>query len=206
MSAAARRQRNERESMLLRPLPASPPPPQRHRLPRPVLRARRRGQLRARSNRKQRLRRRMRRQRHRRDAPRQAPTMRSAPEPHRPQLGARPPHGKSVGERRMRTGHREGTGLTIAHAGAGLQRHRYGCELPPCVQQRTRRQRQRLRAAGRLRRAGAFPVAWTETASTGVEAFTIHTGVVVNGAFQPRTSRSTSPTHAAEDGRGVDNA
>ena len=32
----------------------------------------------------------------------------------------------------------------------------------------------------------AFPVAWTETASTGVEAFTIHTGVVVNGAFQPR--------------------
>jgi hypothetical protein len=33
---------------------------------------------------------------------------------------------------------------------------------------------------------GAFPVAWTETASSGVEAFTIHTGVVVNGQFQPR--------------------
>jgi hypothetical protein len=32
----------------------------------------------------------------------------------------------------------------------------------------------------------AFPVAWTETASTGIEAFTIHTGVVVSGAFQPR--------------------
>jgi hypothetical protein len=32
----------------------------------------------------------------------------------------------------------------------------------------------------------SFPVAWTETASTGVEAFTIHTGVVVGGAFQPR--------------------
>jgi hypothetical protein len=32
----------------------------------------------------------------------------------------------------------------------------------------------------------AFPVAWTETASSGVEAFTIHTGVVVGGAFQPR--------------------
>ena len=32
----------------------------------------------------------------------------------------------------------------------------------------------------------AFPVAWTETASTGVEAFTIHTGVVVSGAFQSR--------------------
>ena len=31
-----------------------------------------------------------------------------------------------------------------------------------------------------------FPVAWTETAGTGFEAFTIHTGVVVSGAFQPR--------------------
>jgi hypothetical protein len=34
--------------------------------------------------------------------------------------------------------------------------------------------------------AGAFPVAWTETASSGVEAFTVHTGAVVNGQFQPR--------------------
>jgi hypothetical protein len=33
---------------------------------------------------------------------------------------------------------------------------------------------------------GAFPVAWTEAASSGVEAFTIHTGAVVNGQFQPR--------------------
>ena len=33
---------------------------------------------------------------------------------------------------------------------------------------------------------GAFPVAWTEgTASTGIEAFTIYTGVVVSGEFQP---------------------
>lgn len=31
-----------------------------------------------------------------------------------------------------------------------------------------------------------FPMVWTQTASTGVEAFTIHTGVVVGGAFQPR--------------------
>jgi hypothetical protein len=31
-----------------------------------------------------------------------------------------------------------------------------------------------------------FPVAWTETAGTGFEAFTIHAGVVVAGAFQPR--------------------
>jgi len=34
--------------------------------------------------------------------------------------------------------------------------------------------------------ATTFPVAWTETAGTGFEAFTIHTGVVVGGAFQPR--------------------
>ena len=34
--------------------------------------------------------------------------------------------------------------------------------------------------------SSAFPVAWTETASTGIEAFTIHTGVVVGGGFQPR--------------------
>jgi len=30
----------------------------------------------------------------------------------------------------------------------------------------------------------SFPVAWTRPASTGIEAFTIYTGVVVNGAFQ----------------------
>lgn len=34
--------------------------------------------------------------------------------------------------------------------------------------------------------SSTFPVAWTETASTGIEAFTIHTGVVVAGAFQSR--------------------
>jgi hypothetical protein len=34
--------------------------------------------------------------------------------------------------------------------------------------------------------ASAFPVAWTQTASTGIEAFTIHTGVVAGGAFQQR--------------------
>ena len=33
---------------------------------------------------------------------------------------------------------------------------------------------------------GTFPVAWTETAGTGFEAFTIHAGVVVGGVFQPR--------------------
>ena len=32
----------------------------------------------------------------------------------------------------------------------------------------------------------SFPVAWTGPASTGIEAFTIYTGVVVSGGFQPR--------------------
>ena len=32
----------------------------------------------------------------------------------------------------------------------------------------------------------SFPVAWTEPASTGIEAFTIYTGVVVSGGFQPK--------------------
>ena len=32
----------------------------------------------------------------------------------------------------------------------------------------------------------SFPVAWTMSASTGIEAFTIYTGVVVSGGFQSR--------------------
>ena len=32
----------------------------------------------------------------------------------------------------------------------------------------------------------SFPVAWTRPVSTGIEAFTIYTGVVVSGGFQPR--------------------
>jgi hypothetical protein len=32
----------------------------------------------------------------------------------------------------------------------------------------------------------SFPVAWTRPASTGIEAFTIYTGVVGSGGFQPR--------------------
>ena len=32
----------------------------------------------------------------------------------------------------------------------------------------------------------SFPVAWTGPASTGIEAFTIYTGVVVSGGFQPK--------------------
>ena len=32
----------------------------------------------------------------------------------------------------------------------------------------------------------SFPVAWALPASTGIKAFTVYTGVVVNGGFQPR--------------------
>ena len=32
----------------------------------------------------------------------------------------------------------------------------------------------------------SFPVAWTGPASTGIEAFTVYTGVVVSGGFQPK--------------------
>ena len=34
--------------------------------------------------------------------------------------------------------------------------------------------------------ATAFPVAWTRPASTGIQAFTVYTGVVVSGAFQAK--------------------
>ena len=34
--------------------------------------------------------------------------------------------------------------------------------------------------------ASTFPVAWTQRAGTGFDAFTVYTGVVVGGAFQPR--------------------
>ena len=34
--------------------------------------------------------------------------------------------------------------------------------------------------------ASTFPVAWTQRAGTGFEAFTVYTGVVVGGTFQPR--------------------
>ncbi len=80
------------------------------------------------------------------------------------------------------------SGASMTHAGIGrLQRHRYCRKLPPCSP--TTRQWSASTTANRRRarrQPGAFPVAWTEGAGHWVEAFTIHTGVVVNGAFQPR--------------------
>ena len=53
-------------------------------------------------------------------------------------------------------------------------------------QQRASRERQRQRAAGWLRGAGAFPVAWTMQRASRGNTFMVFTGVVVNGEFQPR--------------------
>jgi hypothetical protein len=79
-----------------------------------------------------------------------------------------------------------GTGVTIAHGGAGLYNItvtatscRHAFNNAPVV---SINDYEPPAGFG----AGAFPMAWTQTASTGVEAFTIHTGVVVSGAFQPR--------------------
>lgn len=79
-----------------------------------------------------------------------------------------------------------GAGVAISHAGAGV----YNVTV----------------TAGSCRNAGnnapvvsvtdseppggqattSFPVAWALPASTGIKAFTIYTGVVVSGGFQPR--------------------
>ena len=46
-----------------------------------------------------------------------------------------------------------------------------------------------------------FPVAWTSPASTGIEAFTIYTGVVVSGVFQPK-DESFNFTDSCVEARG----
>ena len=84
-------------------------------LPRAVPRARRRGQLRARSIGEQRHGRRLRRQGQRRDACRQAPALRASPDPHRAQLGARPPNRERVGGGRPGRSDDERFGAAITH-------------------------------------------------------------------------------------------
>jgi hypothetical protein len=80
-----------------------------------------------------------------------------------------------------------GSGISIAHAGAGTYdvrvtaaNCRHAFNNAPVVSINDGEPPYGTGAST------AFPVAWTETASTGIEAFTIHTGVVVNGAFQSR--------------------
>jgi hypothetical protein len=83
------------------------------------------------------------------------------------------------------------SGLAITHAGAGTYdvkvtatNCRHAVNNAPVVSVDDYQP-----PAGFANQPGAFPVAWTETASSEVEAFTIHTGVVANGAFQPRDER-----------------
>src|ERR1700733_8734581 len=79
-----------------------------------------------------------------------------------------------------------GTGATIAHAGPGRYKItvtaascRHAFNNAPVV---SANDREPPYSSG----STTFPGAWTDTGSTGIEAFTIHTGVVVGGAFQPR--------------------
>jgi hypothetical protein len=83
------------------------------------------------------------------------------------------------------------SGLSITHTGAGTYevkvtaaRCRHATNNAPVVSVDDDQP-----PAGFASQPSAFPVAWTETASSGVEAFTIHTGVVVNGGFQPQDER-----------------
>jgi hypothetical protein len=83
------------------------------------------------------------------------------------------------------------SGMSITHAGIGMYdvkvtaaRCRHAVNNAPVVSVDDDQP-----PAGFASQPGAFPVAWAETASSGVEAFTIHTGVVVNGAFQPQDER-----------------
>jgi len=79
-----------------------------------------------------------------------------------------------------------GSGASVTHAGAGLYNItvtaascRHASNNAPLVSINDSEPPYSSTAA-------TFPVAWTETAGTGFEVFTIHTGVVVGGAFQPR--------------------
>jgi hypothetical protein len=81
-----------------------------------------------------------------------------------------------------------GAGVRIAHAGTGVYNIivtaagcRHAVNNAPVVSVNDSEP-----PGGLGGNPGAFPVAWTEGASSLVEAFTIHTGAVVGGAFQPR--------------------
>ena len=177
---------------------ARPPALEHRRLRRARGGGRIRRQLRPRSNHQQRHDRRLRRQRQRRHAPRQAPALRASPEPHRAQLGARPPNGQRMGGGQANGGvdkrlggfnsarwRRASTTLRVTAASC-----RHAFNNAPVVSVNDSEPPYATGAPA------AFPVAWTETASSGVESFTIHTGVVGMGRSSHGTSRSTSPTHA----------
>ena len=174
------------------PRAASAPPFERRRLPGTGGRGRQRRQLRARGDHKQRHERhdrRLRRQRQRRHAPRQAPDAAGVIKPvsgsARRSTGQRSAPGRRSSQRsRLRVA----TGVRITHAGAGLYNItvtaascRHAVNNAPVVSVNDYQP-----PAGSAASPARSPWRGRRRASSCVEAFTIHTGVVVNGAFQPR--------------------
>ena len=82
----------------------------------------------------------------------------------------------------------EGSGLSITHAGVGT--YKVTVTAASCRSADTNAPVVSVDDAqppgGFGGNPGAFPVAWTEGFGTGFEAFMIHTGVVVDGGFQPK--------------------
>jgi hypothetical protein len=79
-----------------------------------------------------------------------------------------------------------GTGVSISHAGVGV----YNVTVTAASCRDAGNNAPVVSVAGSEPPGGqaatSFPVAWALPASTGIEAFTIYTGVVVSGGFQPR--------------------
>ena len=79
-----------------------------------------------------------------------------------------------------------GTGGSISHAGAGV----YDVTVTAASCRNAGNNAPVVSVTGSEPPGGqattAFPVAWALPASTGIEAFTVYTGVVVSGGFQPK--------------------
>jgi len=80
----------------------------------------------------------------------------------------------------------EGSGLAITHAGTGT----YNVTVTAATCRNANTNAPVVSVSDSEPPGGqattSFPVAWTGPISTGIEAFTIYTGVVVNGEFQPK--------------------
>ena len=79
-----------------------------------------------------------------------------------------------------------GAGLSISHVGVGV----YNITLTAASCREAANNAPVVSASDTEPPGGqattTFPVAWTRPTSTGIEAFTVYTGVVVSGAFQPK--------------------
>ena len=79
-----------------------------------------------------------------------------------------------------------GTGMSVSHAGVGV----YNVTVTAASCRDAGNNAPVVSASNTEPPGGqattSFPVAWALPASTGIEAFTIYTGVVVSGGFQPK--------------------